>query len=116
MLEHDRNHPSIVIWSNGNEGGHNYDLDKFFNEYDMQQRPVIHPWETFDGINTQHYREFNYGIGSYEYGRDIIMPTEFLHGWFDGGHGAGLEDYWEKMWHDPLSAGGFYGTLWIMPS
>ena len=21
----------------------------------------------------------------------------------------GLEDYWEKMWHDPLSAGGF---LW----
>lgn len=37
------------------------------------------------------------------------MPTEFLHGWFDGGHGAGLEDYWEKMWHNPLSAGGF---LW----
>src|SRR4030095_3615953 len=37
------------------------------------------------------------------------MPTEFLHGQFDGGHGAGLEDYWEKMWHDPLSAGGF---LW----
>jgi hypothetical protein len=38
-----------------------------------------------------------------------LMPTEFLHGQFDGGHGAGLEDYWEKMWHDPLSAGGF---LW----
>jgi hypothetical protein len=37
------------------------------------------------------------------------LPTEFLHGQFDGGHGAGLEDYWEKMWHNPLSAGGF---LW----
>ena len=61
------------------------------------------------GIETQHYREYNYGIGNYENGREIVMPTEFLHGQFDGGHGAGLEDYWEKMWRNPLSAGGF---LW----
>ncbi len=27
MIDHDVNHPSIVIWSNGNEGGHNLDLD-----------------------------------------------------------------------------------------
>lgn len=109
MLEHDRNHPSIVIWANGNEGGHNRDLDSLFHEYDPQQRPVIHPWELFSGIQTQHYRQYNYGIGSYDHGREILMPTEFLHGWFDGGHGAGLEDYWEKMWSNPLSAGGF---LW----
>jgi Glycosyl hydrolases family 2, TIM barrel domain/Glycosyl hydrolases family 2, sugar binding domain/Glycosyl hydrolases family 2/Beta galactosidase small chain len=109
LVEHDRNHPSIVIWANGNEGGHNTDLDTLFKEYDPQQRPVIHPWELFSGIQTQHYRQYNYGIGSYDYGREILMPTEFLHGWFDGGHGAGLEDYWEKMWHNPLGAGGF---LW----
>ncbi len=109
MLGHDRNHPSIVIWANGNEGGHNTDLDTLFHVYDPQQRPVIHPWELFSGIQTQHYRQYNYGIGSYDYGREILMPTEFLHGWFDGGHGAGLEDYWEKMWHNPLGAGGF---LW----
>ncbi|HEX3168003.1 MAG TPA: glycoside hydrolase family 2 TIM barrel-domain containing protein, partial [Chitinophagaceae bacterium] len=109
MIEHDANHPSIVIWSNGNEGGHNFELDSLFTQYDIQKRPVIHPWQLFNGIETQHYREYNYGIGNYEYGREIVMPTEFLHGQFDGGHGAGLEDYWEKMWHDPLSAGGF---LW----
>ena len=109
MLEHDRNHPSIIMWSNGNEGGHNFDLDSLFGEYDLQGRPVIHPWQLFNGIETQHYREYNYGIGNYENGREIVMPTEFLHGQFDGGHGAGLEDYWEKMWHNPLSAGGF---LW----
>ncbi len=109
MLEHDRNHPSIIMWSNGNEGGHNFDLDSLFGEYDIQQRPVVHPWQLFNGIETQHYREYNYGIGNYENGREILMPTEFLHGQFDGGHGAGLEDYWEKMWHNPLSAGGF---LW----
>ncbi|HKZ65188.1 MAG TPA: glycoside hydrolase family 2 TIM barrel-domain containing protein, partial [Chitinophagaceae bacterium] len=109
MIHHDVNHPSIIVWANGNEGGHNLDLDHLFKEEDIQQRPVVHPWQLFNGIETQHYREYNYGIGNYENGREIVMPTEFLHGQFDGGHGAGLEDYWEKMWHNPLSAGGF---LW----
>lgn len=109
MLEHDRNHPSVIMWANGNEGGHNTALDSLFGVYDIQQRPVIHPWQLHNGIETQHYRQYNYGVGNYENGREIVMPTEFLHGWFDGGHGAGLEDYWHRMWHNPLSAGGF---LW----
>jgi len=109
MITHDVNHPSVVIWANGNEGGHNKALDHLFPEQDPQQRPVVHPWQLFNGIETQHYREYNYGIANYENGKEIVMPTEFLHGQFDGGHGAGLEDYWEKMWHNPLSAGGF---LW----
>jgi Glycosyl hydrolases family 2, TIM barrel domain/Glycosyl hydrolases family 2, sugar binding domain/Glycosyl hydrolases family 2/Beta galactosidase small chain len=111
MIDHDANHPSVVMWSNGNEGGHNFELDSLFSQYDIQQRPVVHPWQLFNGVETQHYREYNYGIGNYEYGREILMPTEFLHGWFDGGHGAGLEDYWEKMWQNPLSAGGFLWDL-----
>lgn len=109
MIRHDMNHPSVIMWANGNEGGHNTELDSLFSFFDIQERPVVHPWQLFNGVETQHYREYNYGIGNYEYGREIVMPTEFLHGWFDGGHGAGLEDYWEKMWNNPLSAGGF---LW----
>jgi len=109
MFAHDENHPSIVFWANGNEGGHNYELDALFAEEDIQKRPVIHAWENFGGFDTQHYREYNYGIGNYMHGHSIVMPTEFLHGMFDGGHGAGIEDYWEEMWHYPLSAGGF---LW----
>jgi beta-galactosidase/beta-glucuronidase len=109
MILHDRNHPSILFWSNGNEGGHNLELDASFETFDIQRRPVVHPWQLFNGIDTQHYREYNYGIGNYEQGNEIVMPTEFLHGQYDGGHGAGLEDYWDKMWHNPLSAGGF---LW----
>jgi hypothetical protein len=111
MIDHDVNHPSVILWDNGNEGGHNFDLDPLFDEYDIQKRVVIHPWQLFNGIETQHYREYNYGIGNYNAGHEIVMPTEFLHGWFDGGHGAGLEDYWDKMWHDPLSAGGFLWDL-----
>jgi len=109
MMDHDRNHPSIIFWNNGNEGGHNTELDHLFIEQDPQQRPVLHPWQLFGGFDTQHYREYNYGIGNYDKGHDIIMPTEFLHGLYDGGHGAGLEDYWEAMWRNPLAAGGF---LW----
>lgn len=109
MIDHDANHPSVILWANGNEGGHNFELDSLFGQFDIQKRPVVHPWQLFNGVETQHYREYNYGIGNYENGREIVMPTEFLHGQFDGGHGAGLEDYWEKMWHNPLSAGGF---LW----
>lgn len=109
MIDHDVNHPSIVLWVNGNEGGHNLDLDPLFGKYDVQQRAVVHAWQLFNGIETQHYREFGYGIGNYDKGREIVMPTEFLHGQFDGGHGAGLEDYWEYMWSEPLQAGGF---LW----
>lgn len=109
MMVHDQNHPSIVLWANGNEGGHNLDLDSIFLQEDIQKRPVIHPWQLFGGMETQHYREYNYGIGNYDQGREIVMPTEFLHGMYDGGHGAGLEDYWKHMWSEPLSAGGF---LW----
>ncbi len=109
MIRHDVNHPSIVIWDNGNEGGHNLNLDTLFKQFDIQHRAVIHPWFLFGDIETMHYREYNYGIGNYDHGHDIVMPTEFLHGLYDGGHAAGLEDYWEAMWKNPLSAGGF---LW----
>ncbi len=109
MMRHDVNHPSIIFWANGNEGGHNRELDPLFAQEDIQKRPLIHPWEDFNGFDTQHYREYNYGIGNYRHGHSIVMPTEFLHGMFDGGHGAGLGDYWDDMLMNPLSAGGF---LW----
>ncbi|WP_316829895.1 glycoside hydrolase family 2 protein [Pedobacter aquatilis] len=109
MFQNDENHPSIIFWANGNEGGHNRELDHLFPEEDIQKRPLIHPWEVFGGFETTHYREFNYGIGNYDHGHQIVMPTEFLHGMWDGGHGAGIEDYWNAMWHNPQSAGGF---LW----
>ena len=109
MIEKDVNHPSIVIWDNGNEGGFNFDLDPLFDRFDPEGRPVIHPWALFDHMDTQHYINYDYGNGTFFHGHDIFFPTEFLHGLYDGGMGAGLYDYWELMWHNPLSAGGF---LW----
>ena len=39
------------------------------------------------------------------------MPTEFMHGLYDGGHGAGLGDYGTAIATHPLGAGGFPRVL-----
>lgn len=110
MVTRDVNHPSIVIWDNGNEGGFNFDFDDDFAKYDPQKRPVIHPWASFRGISTHHYKPYDYGMDIQFHGRDIFFPTEFLHGLYDGGAGAGLDDFWKLMMSNPLSAGGF---IWV---
>jgi hypothetical protein len=71
---------------------------------------VIHPWEKFNGTNTKHYPDFNYLINEALYGTEVFFPTELLHGLYDGGLGAGLDNYWNTMMKMPLSAGGF---LWV---
>lgn len=110
MVKRDVNHPSVTWWSNGNEGGHNLEIDKEFAPLDPQKRPVLHPQKNFGGFETMHYRSYG---ESQEYMRkpEIFMPTEFLHGLYDGGHGAGLWDYWEMMRKHPRCAGGF---LWVL--
>ncbi len=111
MVARDVNHPSIIVWDNGNESGFNFDLDHLFPDNDPQKRPVIHPWAIFKGINTNHYINYDYGTGIALHGHDVFFPTEFLHGLYDGGAGAGLDDFWELMYHTPLSAGGFIWAL-----
>ncbi|MFN8258699.1 MAG: glycoside hydrolase family 2 TIM barrel-domain containing protein [Bacteroidales bacterium] len=111
MVYHDINHASVVMWSNGNEGGFNFDLDTVFKTLDIQKRKVIHPWSIFEGTDTQHYKSYNYGTNTLYNGREVFFPTEFLHGLYDGGHGAGLNDHWNLMLGNPLSAGGF---LWCL--
>lgn len=110
MIAHDVNHPSIILWDNGNEGGENRNLDDDFADLDIQKRKVLHPWQDYDLINTLHYTDYNYLAHDGFSKRKIFLPTEFLHGLHDGGLGAGLDDYWQKMWDDPICAGGF---LWV---
>jgi hypothetical protein len=110
MIVRDVNHPCVVMWDNGNEGGWNTTYDKDFKKLDIQQREVIHPWGAFEKTNTAHYVEYDYLSLDHFAPRSIFFPTELLHGLYDGGLGAGLEDFWLRMWHHPLCAGGF---LWV---
>lgn len=109
MIERDVNHPSIIIWSNGNEGGWNTAVDHLFAEYDPQKRHVVHPWADFNKFDTHHYPEYQTGVARFTNGYNVFMPTEFMHGMYDQGHGAGLEDFWAQYTAHPMFAGGF---LW----
>ncbi|MBK1879807.1 glycoside hydrolase family 2 protein [Pelagicoccus mobilis] len=103
-----QNHPSVVLWANGNENGFNFEMDQLYRFYDLQERPVIHPWGFFDGIDTFHYPKYVELMRRLE-NPHVYLPTEFLHGLYDGGHGAGLEDYWNAIMAAPQAAG---GVLW----
>jgi hypothetical protein len=129
MVARDVNHPCILFWDNGNEGGFNTNLDRLFGELDPQQRRVLHPWAAFNGVNTAHYLQFDQaeqaaaGLPLYYHSNGktfadtndtvkyIYLPTEFLHGLYDGGAGAGLDDYWRMMSASPLLGGGFIWAL-----
>jgi len=110
MVTRDVNHPSIIFWSNGNEGGFNYELEPVFAKFDPQQRVVLYPWANRNGFETKHYRSWG-ETAEYMRQKEIFMPTEFLHGLYDGGHGAGLKDYWKLMMSNPRCAGGFLWDL-----
>lgn len=112
LVLRDRNHPCVLLWDNGNEGGFNFDLVGEYPKWDnLQQRLVIHPWLNEEIVNTNHYPSW-YAVKDYHcQDRKIWFPTEFLHGLYDGGHGAALDDFWNLMWTDPLCAGGFLWDL-----
>lgn len=110
MVERDVNHPSIAFWDNGNEGGFNFDLDKEFAKYDPQQRTVLHPWSDFNHVDTKHYPDYTY-VQKAADRPEILLHTEMIHGLYDGGHGASLDDYWNLMLQNPRHAGGF---LWVL--
>ena len=124
MVARDVNHPSILFWCNGDEGGFNYDLDPVFQVFDPQRRRVLHPWASDSGLCTAHYlaydkaaiagtgksvyyAELGEHVATNDHNRYIYMPTEFQHALYDGGGGASLADYWNLMLQSPVAGGGF---------
>jgi hypothetical protein len=124
MVARDVNHPCILFWNNGNEGGFNTNLDRIFGEFDPQSRRVLHPWASFNGLCTAHYLAYDKAeiaaagqsvyyhanqelVATNDPTRYIYLPTEFQHGMFDGGGGAGLDDFWKMLMQSPRAAGGF---------
>jgi len=107
MVEHDVNHPSILFWDNGNEGGFNFDLDGEYAKYDPQKRTVLHPWAAYPpGVaDTKHYPNFETLMQ--KLAQDpVLLPTEMLHGNYDGGAGAGMQDYWDAILRSKAGGGG----------
>lgn len=114
MVTRDANHPSIIFWVNGNEGGHNFDLVPEYAKHDLSARPVIHahhrPGNAFNGIDGNHYEDY-YSTKKILADTNIYMVTEFLHAQDDGGAAAGLSDFWDLHWNSKRGAGGFIWAL-----
>ncbi|MBL7738640.1 MAG: glycoside hydrolase family 2 [Chitinophagaceae bacterium] len=114
LVLRDLNHPSIIFWSNGNEGGHNKELDDDYGKHDFSNRPVIHahhrPGNQYNGIDCNHYEDY-YSTQKILNDSLIYMPTEMLHAQDDGGAGAAMEDFWNLHWRSQKSGGVFIWAL-----
>jgi hypothetical protein len=106
MLTRDINHPCILFWDNGNEGGWNTHLDADFPALDPQKRHVLHPWALNDHVDTKHYPDYKTLLAKTS-GDNVYFPTEMIHGLYDGGAGASLADYWDVIRHGKVAGGGF---------
>ena len=112
MVERDVCHPCVIFWDNGNEGGWNTELDGEFAKHDSQGRAVLHPGarigskHSIGDIDVEHYIPYEKLVKKIDAGY-LVMPTELLHGLYDGGHGAGLDDYWKLIYESETGVGAF---------
>ncbi|WP_034046044.1 glycoside hydrolase family 2 TIM barrel-domain containing protein [Wocania ichthyoenteri] len=121
MVERDKNHPSVIIWSMGNEAGNGinfYEGYKAIKAHDITKRPVQYerPYKDTDGnlldmdwntdIIVPQYPSpatFEY-IGKHKTDRPFI-PSEYAHAM--GNSTGNFQDYWTIIEQYDNLQGGF---------
>ena len=121
MVKRDKNHPSVIIWSMGNEAGNGTNFYTGYKEikaHDMQKRPVQYErsyndydasifdmdWNT-DIIVPQYpsTKTFEY-VGKHKTDRPYI-PSEYAHSM--GNSTGNFQDYWDIIEQYDNLQGGF---------
>lgn len=113
MVERDKNHPSILIWSTGNECGldkPHYEMAKFIKEYDPE-RFLMHQSNTPDGyapysdINGQRYPSVAHLMHIGMSTEKPVMLGEYAHAMGNSlGH---FDELWNTIYSMPRLQGGF---------
>ncbi|MEN8193430.1 MAG: glycoside hydrolase family 2 TIM barrel-domain containing protein [Bacteroidota bacterium] len=119
MVERDKNHPSVIIWSMGNEAGNG---TNFYAGYEAikQNDPLKRPVQ-YERVEISRYKldfDWNSDIivpqypspGTFEYfGQHILdrpfIPSEYAHSM--GNSTGNFKDYWVMIKRYPQLQGGF---------
>lgn len=116
LVSRDVNHPSIIMWANGNHQAHNPALDEDFFFWDIQKRrPLRNAAKNedvfagynpdFDIVDTRFYPNWEQLVHRLHEGGHIVLPNEALHALYDGGGAANLKNYWEEFKHSRYGGG-----------
>jgi hypothetical protein len=104
------NHPSVILWSNGIGGGYNPELDAELVRWDPSARPVLHPGSAYTGLRGLPEQSLPVLEQELE-AEGLALPLSLLTAWYDGGGGAGLDDYWRTIRASPRALGGFLSSF-----
>ncbi|MBP6977974.1 MAG: DUF4981 domain-containing protein [Lentimicrobiaceae bacterium] len=113
MVERDKNHPSVIIWSMGNEAGDGVNFDTCYRWIKMRDasRPV-HYERAESGLNTDIYcpmYDNTWSLSMYashRMSRPLIL-CEYAHSM--GNSTGNLQDYWDVIEKYPQLQG---GSIW----
>lgn len=116
LVARDVNHPSVILWGNGNHMAHTPEFDAVFARWDIQnRRPLKNEAKSndifknydpdFDIVNTTYYPNYE-AIQKGLFEEDhIFLPNECLHALYDGGGGANLQTYWDAFESSKVGGG-----------
>ena len=138
MIERDRNHPSVIIWSLGNESEYGSNFRKEYDYVKMtdKSRPVMFSYPGTTGsdkiydIMSMHYVSYEGALGqsgleirNFSYPGIPVMHDEWAHipcyNTFTLSSDPEVNDFWgkslDKMWSGCFtSKGGLGGAIWGM--
>ena len=107
MVQRDKNHPSIILWSLGNEAGNgNVFASERERAHQIDSTRVVH----YEGDNynadvtSQMYYGYDY-INGYKDGNKPVMLCEYEHAM--GNSVGDLQEYMDAFYGNPRSFGGF---------